>query len=376
MKKLVGIFVLVFLLLGLASAESSVGVCSTGKCQNSENYCVYFFYGQGCSHCAKVIPLIEELEKENRNFTFYKLEIYFNSTNQELFKDFIKRYGVEREGVPAIFVGDKALIGDSMILENLNDTLNYFLENEPICPLNYNNEEATTHDISPSENINLTIGAVIIAALADSINPCAFAVLIFLLIYLSSIASKKKMLKIGLIYILTVFVVYFLSGLGIFIFVQGMGFTKIIFNIAAVVSIFAGVINLKDFFWYGKGISLAIPESAKPKIEKYIHLASLPAAIVLGVLVSMFELPCTGGVYLAILSLLASNLTKISAIPWLALYNLIFVFPLFIILVAVIFGFEAGKADEMRIEKRKWLRLIMGIVMIALGVAMLFGVFN
>jgi len=86
----------------------------------------------------------------------------------------------------------------------------------------------------------------------------------------------------------------------------------------------------------------------------------------------MFELPCTGGVYLAILGLIAKNAYAM-AIPYLLLYNIIFVLPLVIILLAVSFGFSAEKAEKLRLEKRKWLRLVIGIAMIALGVAMLSG---
>ena len=378
MRRLLVVLLLAVLFSSLVYAATPEGVltsCPTGKCDN-DKYCIYFFYGQGCPHCANVEPLIAELEQKYTNFSFYNKEIYFNSTNQELFQDFVLRYGIQKAGIPAVFISDKAMIGDVQIKNNLENTIKTYLNNTPICPLTYNIQEPGTHEISPTKNIKLTVSAVIIAAFADSINPCAFAVLIFLLMYLSSIASKKRMIKIGVAYIITIFIVYFLSGLGIFIFVQKLGFAGIVFKIAAWISILAGVINVKDFFWYGKGITLAIPEKAKPLTEKYIKFATIPAAIILGVLVSMFELPCTGGVYLAILSLLANNLSQAAAIPWLLLYNLIFVLPLILILLIVIFGVEAGKADKVRLEKRKWLKLAMGLIMIILGVAMLFGVFG
>jgi len=380
MKK--GVLYLVFLILILSSlayvsAQSSIESCPTGKCPNSESYCVYDFYGIGCPHCAKVAPLIDEMQKKYPNFTFYKLEIYFNDTNQKLVQDFFKRYSIKNPGIPAIFISDRALIGEATIQDNLESTLQYFMKNPPICPLSYNKSEASSiHDISPSKNYKLTISAVITAALVDSINPCAFAVLIFLLLYISSISNKKKMLVIGMAYIITVFIVYFLSGLGLFIFAQSFGIISLVFNTAAIISIIAGLINIKDFFWYGKGISLVIPEKAKPSIEKYIKLASVPAAVVLGILVSMVELPCTGGVYLAILSLLATNLTRLSALPWLFLYNLIFVLPLAIILFAVYFGLNPEKAEKIRVEQRKWLKLVMGLVMLVLGLSMLLGFFS
>ena len=393
MRKLFFVLLALFLfasLLGLVlvhaqdfSSVSSVESCdkdivcpAVSSNVSADNYCIFFFYGQNCPFCAAVYPFVQEIAAKYPNFTLKEYEIYYNESNHALYQDFVNRYGIERQGIPALFVGDRALIGSDVIKKNLESDLQYFQENKPICPLEFNKKEAGLHEISPSSRISLTLGAVIIAAVIDSINPCAFAVLIFLLLYLSTIGSKRRMLKIGITYIVTVFIVYFLSGLGLFTVIQSIGATLIISRVAAFIAIFAGLINVKDFFWYGKGISLAIPESRKGIIEKYVQKASLPAAIVLGILVSLFELPCTGGVYLAILSLLASNLTRIAALPWLFFYNLIFILPLIIILLAVYFGASAEKAEAFRLEKRKWLRLIMGLVMIALGMAMLAGVFG
>lgn len=368
MKKIV--FLLVFvMLLGLVNA-ASIESCGLEKCE--EKYCVYFFYGQGCPHCAKVEPLINQFEGDYSDFKFYKLEIYFNSTNQDLFKDFTNRYGIERPGVPIVFIGKDALIGDDQILNDLKVKLDYYTQNEPDCPLHYNINEPSIHDISPEKPANLTILAVIGAGLADSVNPCAFAVLAFLLLYVSSIGSKKRMLKVGLVYIITVFIVYFLAGLGIFSAIQSFNITRTVYNIAAIVLILAGLIEIKDFFWYGKGFSLAIPDKGKPLIEKYTRIASIPAAIILGLIVSLFELPCTGAVYFSILSLLANKLTLISALPWLALYNLIFVLPLLIILLVVYFGIPPEKIHNWSEGKKKIMRLVLGLVMIALGASMLF----
>jgi len=220
---------------------------------------------------------------------------------------------------------------------------------------------------------SLTIPALIGGAAIDSINPCAFAVLIFLVGYLLAIGSPKLILRVGLVYIFTVFVVYFLAGLGLLKILTTFGVAGIIYKVAAAILIFVGLVNVKDFFWYGKGFTLAIPESKKPLIQKYIKKASIPAAIVLGFLVSAFELPCTGGVYLAVLGLLASRETQISAIPYLLLYNLIFVLPLFIILGLVYFGISAKQMEEWRIKNRKWLRLILGLGSLILGVLMILG---
>lgn len=220
---------------------------------------------------------------------------------------------------------------------------------------------------------NLTIPAIVGGAAIDSINPCAFAVMIFLLGYLLALGSPKLALRVGLVYIATIFIVYFFAGLGILKALTAFDIAGIIYKIAAVLLIFIGLVNIKDFFWYGKGFTLAIPESKKPLIQKYISKASIPAAVVLGFLVSAFELPCTGGVYLAILSLLAARETQLAGIPYLLLYNLIFVLPLFIILGLVYFGISAKQMEEWRTKNRKWLRLVLGLGCVVLGVLMLWG---
>ena len=118
---------------------------------------------------------------------------------------------------------------------------------------------------------------------------------------------------------------------------------------------------------------MAIPESKKPTIKKYIEKATIPAAVVLGVLVSLFELPCTGGIYFAILNLLSNSMTFSEGVPWLALYNLIYVLPLAIILGVILAGVSAERANSWRLENRRGLRLILGLVMLLIGAMMLLG---
>jgi cytochrome c biogenesis protein CcdA len=136
-----------------------------------------------------------------------------------------------------------------------------------------------------------------------------------------------------------------------------------------------GLIDIKDFFGEGKnGPWLKIPESKKPMIEKWVKKASLPAAIVLGFLVSAFELPCTGGVYFAILTMLANYETKFHAVLYLLLYNLFFILPLLIIWGLTYWGYSSEKIKSWQQSKKKWLRLALGAGMIILGVLIVFRV--
>ncbi|MBI5076821.1 GAP family protein [Candidatus Falkowbacteria bacterium] len=221
-------------------------------------------------------------------------------------------------------------------------------------------------------DIGIAIPLIVGSAAIDSINPCAFAVLIFLILYLMNVKNRMFMLKIGLVYISIIFIVYFLSGLGLLSFIQSIHLTRFFYYFTAALAIVFGLLNLKDVFWYGKGISLAIPESKKAIIQKYIRRATLPAAIVLGILVALFELPCTGAIYLAILSLLAEKNTWFQAIAYLLIYNVVFVLPLLFILLAVYFGLAPEKVENWRQGQRRWLRLAVGVVMIGLGAIMFY----
>jgi cytochrome c biogenesis protein CcdA len=87
----------------------------------------------------------------------------------------------------------------------------------------------------------------------------------------------------------------------------------------------------------------------------------------------MVELPCTGGIYLAILGLLGDRMTLAEGIPYLLLYNLIFVLPLILILIVMYWGGTPERLETFRAGSRRWVRLVMGIVMVALGVVMLTG---
>ena len=361
---------------GTCSVQTVCNISQTAQnltvIQSNSTICIYFFYGSGCPHCANIEPFITEMEGKYP-VQVKAFEIYYNESNKAMFDDFSQRYGIGSAGIPAVFIGDRALVGENSIRDNLEADIQYFLDHPPICPEDYKKVIGNAHDVSPIQNLDLTLTSVIAAALIDSINPCAFAVMIFLLLYLTSLGSRRRVLLVGIFYIASVFVTYFLSGLGIFAVIQTAGLTRIIYTLAAVLAIIAGLVNLKDFFFFGRGISLSIPESRKGTISRYVRQASIPSAVILGFLVSLFELPCTGGIYLAILGLLGSKMTLMQGIPYLLLYNFIFVLPLFVILAVIYRGVTPERAEQWRKGKRKWMRLAMGLLMVLLGSLMLLG---
>ena len=243
-----------------------------------------------------------------------------------------------------------------------------------------------TNVITANATIELpTMPVVITTALVDSINPCAVGVLILLIGTLLSLShDRKKMLTIGLIYITAVYITYFLAGIGLLFFLQRIGaviievpllgpiaISNFIGIIVALIVIIGGLIEVKDFFWYGRGFSLSISPKNAGKIKKYVKNVTIPGAILLGIFAAGVELPCTGGPYLAITTLLSRIGLNSTVTLYLLLYNLIFVLPLIVILLLVYFGANTKKIKGMKQRGRKWMRLFTGIVMIGLGILLI-----
>ncbi|MBT5557672.1 hypothetical protein HOJ84_00930 [Candidatus Woesearchaeota archaeon] len=213
---------------------------------------------------------------------------------------------------------------------------------------------------------------LITTALVDSINPCAIGVLVLLISTLLALSdNKKNMIKVGLIYISAVFLTYLLAGIGLLYFIQQFDIAKPLGILVGAIVIFLGLVEIKDFFWYGKGFSLTIPSSQVGKIKEYAKKATIPGAIVMGMFVAAVELPCTGGPYLAILTVLESMGMNFKVFWYLVLYNLIFVLPLVIILGLVYYGMSAETVKNWKNKQRKWMRLFTGITLLILGVLLI-----
>ena len=230
----------------------------------------------------------------------------------------------------------------------------------------------------------LTIGLVVVSALLDSINPCVFGVLIFLIAFMTKVfKNRNRMLLGGFLYTGVVYLSYLLIGLGILKFTVSFGFSKTVYWIVAIIAIGAGILELKDFFWYGKGFSLKMIPGADKRIKMYtrrigeLHKKnvwmSYFAAGLLGVFVVLVELPCTGAPYLAILAILGQG-NFAEGIPLLLLYNLIFVLPLFVIIGFSYFGKSSNLIEKWRLKHRGLMRLAVGLFMIGLGVFMLWSI--
>lgn len=218
----------------------------------------------------------------------------------------------------------------------------------------------------------VTFPLITVAGLIDGINPCAIGMILLLLGYIIVFARQPgKILKLGGVYILTVYLTYLTIGLLFYRSVETLNLTpyRLVFDrILGLVLLFAGVVNLKDFLFPGKGFSLEIPQKARPNLLKLVERVSLPATIVLAVLVTLLETPCSLPIYVGTATILNySGFTLPLVLAYFAYYNFLFILPLVIILLLVWRGREMVSLKEWEHRAKRWMKLGLGILLVLMG---------
>ncbi len=363
--------------------------------------CAVYFTGNGCPHCAKAKPAIDDVMKSTPNLVLIKYEIYQEQANAPVLDAYASAYNITPSIPLLIFGKDDSLQGDSPIISKLRTKISSLESNS--CPLidgnalNFNQCNLTSLPGKPEvfigeknipinstcvvEKKELTLAKILSLAAVDAINPCEFAVLILLLVTILSYnpSNKKKVLLAGLMFALAIFLMYFVYGLIIvklFQLIQAIAFVKLfLYKVLAVIAILLGVLNIRDFISYRPGrLATEMPVMFRPKVKKIISKVTSPAgAFVVGAFVTLFLMPCTMGPYLIAGGIL-SSLDFLKTLPWLALYNLVFVLPM-IIITLIVYGGLSGvdNLSGWREHNIKYIHLVAGIIMVALGLIMLFG---
>ena len=213
---------------------------------------------------------------------------------------------------------------------------------------------------------------VVVAAVVDSINPCAFSILLLTIAFLFSIGKMRSgILRIGGFYIAGIFLIYILIGLGILQTLHIFNTPHFMAKVGAVLLIALGLINLINEFFPAFPIKLKIPQVSHAKMAQLMEKASAPTAFVLGGLVGLCEFPCTGGPYLVVLGLLHDQVTYFKGLYYLIFYNLIFILPLLVILFIASDKNLLEKVQAWKKSETIKMRLWSGMAMVLLGVIIL-----
>ncbi|MFP4523824.1 MAG: glutaredoxin domain-containing protein [Candidatus Woesearchaeota archaeon] len=354
--------------------------------------CMHLFLDENCTDCAELEAYLEQQDYEDVHLVYHYVS---NGSEEELYDSFKETYGVRMAGYPALFSGDNYLIGQDAIKDNIDSLVKECEEKTCPCPAenikgitpgmpekSYKSESQEQVELPLLGVVNLsympTYVTTAIIAFIDGFNPCSLWLITFLLGIVIYSNSRKKILTVGGTFLLVTGIAYalFMAGLlNVFLYVGYLSWIQVI--VALMAFIFATV-NIKDYFWYKKGISFTIPDKYKPKIFKNMrHVmksdksfgATVIGTAVLALGVVLVELPCTAGFPLIWSNMMAQNqIQGFAFLIHLLLYMVIYLSIEIIIILAALITMKSARFEE---KHGRILKLIGGMIMLALGLVML-----
>jgi hypothetical protein len=370
------------------------------------------FWSATCPHCAQANAFLGGLQKRHGWLKIVTYEVSAHPGNMDLYRRMAASIGRPAGQVPAFFYCKQLEIGfvsDETTGKRLEAALVYYrdalqkqvdkrsppppaampiflvpqpggmpgpepdleLEIPPPPP------EAQTVDVPwwgtvRAEEVSLPVLTVVLGGL-DAFNPCAFFVLMILLGLMLRTGSRGRMLLVGGVFVLISGLVYFLfmaAWLNLFFLV---GHLRAITLAAGLVAVAAAAVNVKDYFWFKKGVTLSLPDSARPRLFGRMTalvgraglLPVLGGTAALAFAANLYELLCTSGlplVYTRVLTL--RELPPAAYYGYLALYNAVYVAPLLLIVLGFSLTLSAHKLTE---YQGRVLKLLSGMMMLALG---------
>ena len=338
----------------------------------------FYVYGShSCSECERTLEVLES-EFGRDSIVFYELSDsrnakYFHEIYGEVFPGRIERIplvGVFNGTLKAIVVGYHGSEFWHSALSMENGTALYYLDEYMGIESDGGKIERYSGLFTQSIGIEETVdplmltGMILVAALADSINPCAFAVLIAFLTLISHRKGRNEVLRSGLAFMLAVFIVYLMMGFGLIRLFTALPWLKLLVGMAGMVM---GTAEVLDGVMKRRESSL-FPESLKGRVKTLINGISSPeGAFLIGIFVSIFLLTCTSGPYFIAMSLISGS-SLWFGITLLILYNVVFVLPLMLITLLI----WASRMDTIQMKRwreryGRYMNILAGAIIIILS---------
>jgi glutaredoxin len=425
-KAILYTFLLVALIVVSAFLMSSYPVSAQTLVQEQQ-LVIYFFYGDGCPHCAKAKPYLEGLPPRYPGLVLTEYEIYYNQENHILFMNMLKQFDLDQVAVPTIFIGPYYLQGYS---EAVNEDIEAVIEKclqegcadigkmviaastqaaaagsadpQATATLPVSSEITPVPSVDgviPSDgsvnlsasreleipffgDINLNTQSSLIStaliALVDGFNPCSLWVLSMLIALTLHSGSRKKVFLVGLVFLTVTAGIYALFIAGLFSVLKITSFMGWVRIIIALIALFFALVNIKDYFWYKEGFSLSIAKDKKPGLFRNMRALTntnlsfwglIGTTIVLATGVSMVEFSCTAGFPVLWVNILTEqNISGTVFILLLLLYMLIYQLDELVIFITSVVTLKASRMEE---KHGRILKLISGMLMLTLAIVML-----
>jgi thiol-disulfide isomerase/thioredoxin len=384
---------------------------------------IYFFWGEGCPHCATAKPVLEDLAARYPEVQLESFEIYYVEENRDLFLAMAAAHGIEPRYVPTIFIGDRQWEGfGPPMRDEIESVVRACVENgcpdagAGIVPLAVDDEsgaadselsaqptpvpvatavpvveEPAAGEDSGPELSTLTLpllgtidlgrqslwASTAIISFVDGFNPCSLWVLSILISLTLRTGSRKKVFLTGFVFLIVTSLIYGLFIAGLFTMFTFIGFLGWIQVVVALLALFFAGTNIKDYFWYKKGVSFTIADEKKPGIYKRMRKvmvadslwAMLTATVVMSAGIAIVELPCTAGFPVLWTNLLtAQGVNQTTFALLLGLYMLIYLLDELVVFTIAVLTLKSSKLEE---KHGRVLKLIGGMVMMMLAIVML-----
>lgn len=378
---------------------------------------IYLFWAEGCPHCEKENEFLDNYEQENTEVNIQRFEVNHNKENSKLLTTLGKELDIEITGVPVTVVNNKVIygymddettgkkivesaatcqrdgcpdpVGDIIKREKENGHLNFDEEKAPTTEVGVDEEKSVIKKELPdkiklplfgeidTQNFSLPLLTIIIGGL-DGFNPCAMWVLLFLISLLLGMKNKKRMWILGISFILSSGISYFLfmsAWLSLFLFIGFIVWVRILIGLIAAGS---GIYHLREYWLNRKGCKTIVGSESRKKIfEKLKEISSnqkfiiaLGGIILIAFAVNLVELVCSAG-----LPAIYTNVLSISNIPtwqyymYIALYIFVFMLDdLIIFFIAMITLRSVGISSKYS----RYSSLLGGIVILILGILLIF----
>lgn len=357
------------------------------------------FVREGCPHCEKAEEFLKLLAFEQPRLLIVVRDIHRDPGALERLMDIAEAAGTSLS-VPTFQVRGQTIVGFAG-QESTGRLIRNILASPPPkrqsppgtaetcepeapqpCEAETGAAEPDTFDLTflgrriTLEQVGLPLFTIAMGLL-DGFNPCSMWVLILMISLLAPMQNRMRMFAVAGAFIAVEGIAYFIfmaAWLNLFLII---GLSRVSEIVIAGIAMLAGAINLKDFWVYGWGVSLSIPESARPGIYARIRAilqaenlrGAMIGAVVLAVLVQIVEFLCTSGfpaLYTRILTM--RQLEGLSYYGYLLLYNLAYMFD-----DAIVLGIGIITLSQRRLQEKegRWLKLISGLVMVGLGLYLL-----
>ncbi len=404
-------FLVLIFLLSVFFIINSSGAASAGEVN------IYFFWAEGCPHCEKENEFFDRYEAENPQVAVQRFEVNRNRENSKLLTALGKELNIDITGVPVTIVNNKVVYGymdDATTGAKIIDLIN--LCEEENCPdpagdiikreqengnLTIEESDAPTTKLDidkdnnliekelpeniklpffgeiKTENFSLPILTIIIGGL-DGFNPCAMWVLLFLISLLLGMKNKKRMWILGITFILTSGISYFLfmsAWLNLFLFI---GFIVWVRYIVGLIAAGSGIYHLREYWLNRKGCKTIMGSEGRKKIFDRLKaissnqrfIVALGGIILIAFAVNLVELVCSAGlpaIYTSVLSL--SDIPSWQYYMYIAFYILIFMLDDLIIFFIAMITLRAVGISR---KYSRYSSLIGGIIILILGILLIF----